>query len=248
MNVALYGPRGARWAMTERPRWAVRRDANALEIGPSAMRWSGAGLEIGIDERAVPLPRAVRGVVRLTPVIGNHTAFALDGSERHMWQPIAPLAKVEVALHEPDLRWSGTGYFDMNWGAEPLEAGFADWQWSRAHLGREAAVLYEGVRRDGSRFASALRFDPSGTPHEEELPPVAPLPRSNWLMRRRTRADHGVARVTRTWEDSPFYARSTLSTEIFGARVPAVHESLNLDHFRSPIVQRMLPYRMPRTR
>lgn len=248
LNVALYGPRGARWAMTERPRWAVRREADHFAVGGSAMHWTGDALEIEIDERACPIPWPVRGRVRLEPRMLNRVAFALDPGGRHLWQAIAPAARISVAMDKPGLSWTGDAYFDSNRGEEALEDGFRDWQWSRAHFGREVAVLYEGERADRSRFAAALRFDAAGVPHEEALPPAAPLPRSKWLMARRTRADHGRARVTRTWEDSPFYTRSALSTEIFGAKVPAVHESLSLTAFASPIVQKMLPYRMPRTR
>ena len=149
-------------------------------------------------------------------------------------------------MDAPGINWSGSAYWDSNAGSESLEAGFRDWQWSRAHAGREVAVLYEGVRRDRSRFAAALRFDASGRPHEEELPRPASLPPTLWLMPRRTRSDNGIARAVRRWEDAPFYSRSTLAARLFGADVAAVHESLSLDRFASPVVQRMLPYRMPR--
>ena len=59
--------------------------------------------------------------------------------------------------------------------------------------------------------------------------------------------DH-LASVLSTWEDAPFYARSALETTLFGERVEAVHESLSLTRFVSPIVQWMLPFRMPRRR
>jgi carotenoid 1,2-hydratase len=54
-------------------------------------------------------------------------------------------------------------------------------------------------------------------------------------------------RDLRTVEDTPFYARSLLTD---GASSPAhvVHESLSLERFRSPWVQSMLPFRMPRRR
>ena len=38
VNVALYGPRGKRWAMTERGRAAVARTPSSLAIGRSALR------------------------------------------------------------------------------------------------------------------------------------------------------------------------------------------------------------------
>jgi len=236
--------------MTERGRGSLARDAATLAIGDSAMRWAGDKLVIDIEERAVwlgcPVHPVVRGRVIVEPEQWSGQPFALDPAGRHFWRGLAPRARIRVEMERPDLSWSGSGYFDSNWGSEPLEAGFADWQWSRAHLGSGAAVLYEGVRRDGSTFAAALRFDSQGRASEEALPPEAELPRTRWLMARKTRAEHGFARVVRTWEDSPFYARSTIRGRLFGEKVLAVHESLSLDRFRSPVVQWMLPYKMPR--
>ena len=251
LNVALYGPR-ARWTMTERPRGAVTRDADTLEIGPSSVRWTGDALVIEIEERdkrlGVPWQRRVCGRVTVHPEMLNATALALDPGKRHEWQCYAPKARVEVEMENPALRWKGSGYVDSNRGSESLEEGFRVWHWSRAHLKQGAAVIYEGERRDGSHFASALRFDASGTPHHEELPLVAPLPNTLWQMERKTRADRGHAGVIKTWEDAPFYARSTLATRLFGESTVAVQESLNLNRFASPVVQFMLPYRMPRDR
>ena len=48
------------------------------------------------------------------------------------------------------------------------------------------------------------------------------------------------------WEDSPFYARSALKMRMFGHNVMAVQESISLDRLINPVVQFMLPYRMPR--
>jgi carotenoid 1,2-hydratase len=54
--------------------------------------------------------------------------------------------------------------------------------------------------------------------------------------------------VRTTLEDTPFYARSVLETEVFGKRATAMHESLSLTRFSKPWVQAMLPFRMPRVR
>jgi carotenoid 1,2-hydratase len=236
--------------MTERGRDAVARTPDLLAIGPSAMRWTGQSLVIDVEERAIwlgcPVHPPVRGRIVIHPETLARPAFGLDPDEHHHWRCIAPRARVEVKMDRPSVSWRGSGYFDSNWGREPLEKGFTDWQWSRAHCGREAAVLYEGERRDGSRFAAALRFDSAGTAHEEELPRPAKLRPSAWLMERHTRSDNGRASVLRTWEDAPFYARSTLATRLFGSEVEAVHESLSLSRFASPVVQWMLPYKMPR--
>lgn len=236
--------------MTERGHSAVGRDADNLSIGPSALRWSGGELEIAIEERdkrlGIPWQRRVAGRVRLIPEAVNGSHYALDPAARHVWHCIAPRARIEVDFGEPGLRWSGSAYLDSNFGSESLEEGFRVWHWSRAHTRRGAVVTYEGIRRDGSPFASALRFAADGTPLEAELPMVAPLPDTWWQMERKTRADRGHAGVIKTWEDAPFYARSTVATRLLGEPVVAVQESLDLDRFASPIVQFMLPYRMPR--
>lgn len=149
-------------------------------------------------------------------------------------------------MEEPGLNWKGSAYLDSNFGSESLEEGFRIWHWSRAHCANGAMVCYEGERRDGSRFSSALRFARDGTASAEAIPQVAPLPRSAWQVERRTRSDTGQASIIRTWEDTPFYSRSELQTCLQGGRVVAVQESLDLNRFRSPVVQFMLPYRMPR--
>ena len=251
LNVALYGPQ-ARWAMTERGRSAVSRDESNLVIGPSAVRWDGDVLEITIEERDKrlfnPFQRRVAGVVRVIPEALNPVAFALDPEANHVWHCLAPVARIEVEMTSPRVSWKGRAYLDHNRGSEPLEAGFRTWHWSRAHMKEGAVVCYEGERADGSLFASALRFGADGAPEPVELPPVAHLPRSKWRIARSTRSDIGVARVRRTWEDTPFYARSELASRFAGEEVIAVQESLDMVRFASPLVQFMLPYRMPRKR
>ena len=236
--------------MTERGAADTSQSRDALQIGPSAMRWENDRLIIEIEERdirlGIPWRRRVKGRIVLTPEALNSRSFKLDTQGTHCWQPIAPRARIEVQMNDPDVHWSGSAYLDGNHGSEPIEAGFRDWHWSRAHTGDDVAVIYEGNRRDGTHFASALRFDKSGTPHEEELPLVAPLPPTLWGMKRQTRADRGYASVVKTWEDSPFYARSALSMRIFGEKVVAIQESISLDRLINPVVQFMLPYKMPR--
>lgn len=247
--MALYGPQH-RWVMTERGQGAVQRDAATLAIGPSEVRWEDGALTIDIvegDTRLfVPWQRKVTGRVRVYPEMLNTAAFALDPAENHIWHCLAPCARIEVEMSAPASRWRGKAYLDHNRGAEPLETGFNTWHWSRAHLKEGALVCYEGERGDGSLFASALRFDRNGVPEPVDLPPIAALPSSGWRIDRRTRSDIGVAEVRRTWEDTPFYARSELASRFMGEEVVAVQESLDMRRFSSPLVQFMLPYRMPR--
>ena len=243
MNVALYGP-GGRWAMTERG--AATRTATTLAIGRSSLSWDGAALALRLDERCAPIPRRVRGTVRLHPGAVYGRRFTLDAAGLHRWQPIAPGARVEVALDRPNLAWSGPAYFDTNDGDGPLEEAFKSWEWSRASTPAGAAVLYEAQRRDGTSQCLALRFDGAGAVNPFEPPALVGLPATRlWRIPRSTRAEGGAA-VVKTLEDTPFYARSVLRTRLGGEAVTAVHESLSLDRFRRAWVQAMLPFRVPR--
>ena len=248
LNVCLYGTH-RRWTMTERRSKAVTQEAAALTIGPSALHWSADGtLTIDIDEIGTPLPQRVRGRIRVTPLFVNERAFTLDSNGRHQWRPIAPSARVEVELSRPDLSWSGHAYFDRNWGTEPLEDAFAYWDWSRASMGEESAILYHVDRRSDGPLSLALRFAADGTLSEFESPPNHRLPRTPiWQVARSSQADAGhPPRIVKTLEDTPFYSRSVIASHLLDRPVTAVHESLSLDRFRSRWVQHLLPYRMPR--
>ncbi len=247
INCALYSPGNDRWAMTERRADRMYRDATHLRVGPSVMRWTGNALEIELDEIGMPLPRRIRGSIRLSPEILPQRVIMLDHAGRHRWQPVAPLARVEARFEHPDLRWQGHGYFDMNSGDEPLERGFRSWQWSRARTADGAAILYNGIRRDGSRFDLALLCDPEGGVTEQEPPPRHRLPATLWRVQRDTGSAAGsMPRVVRTLEDTPFYTRSLVQGVLGNQYVTMMHEGLDLDRFSSRLVQVMLPFRMPR--
>lgn len=245
INVALYGP-GRRWCMTERGRSAVVREAKTLRIGPSGLHWQAASLEIDVREWSVPLPRPVRGRIRVQPTLINDEGLDLDPDRRHRWTPIWPAARVELDFQQPGLNWSGSGYFDHNTGSEPLEDCFENWSWSRAMTRSGPVVLYDTQERNGKRGSHALHFDHSGHWRQLPSPTSVDLPRSRWGIARPTRSDDGNARVLATWEDTPFYARSLVDTCLLGERVTAVHEGLSLQRFSSLPVQLMLPFRMPR--
>jgi carotenoid 1,2-hydratase len=233
--------------MTERGAAQVEREQSVLSIGPSTLCWTGDALQIAIDEVCTPLPRRLRGSIRLMPASLCDRSVALDAAGVHRWSPIAPCARIDVSLSDPALAWSGSGYLDSNSGAGPLEDAFETWNWSRASLGDRTLVLYDVTPRESAARTMALQFDSRGTVQDSEIPPLASLPPTGWRLARQTRA--GAAqdvRVVKTLEDGPFYSRSLLSTRLLRSTAPAIHESLSLDRFRSRWVQCLLPFRMPR--
>jgi len=233
--------------MTERPRHAVSRSVEHLRIGPSDLQWDGTALTIHINEVMVPFPSRIRGTVRVVPSAITQQEFVLNEHGNHRWWPMAPCARVQVALEQPHVRWQGDGYFDMNCGDAPIEDGFTDWQWARGALRDGTAILYEAQRRDGSALNMAMRFDDAGNMQAFQPPAVKPLRRTGWRVARSVRSEGSVS-VLRTLEDAPFYARSVVTAQLAGEPVTLMHESLSLDRFRSPVVQAMLPFRMPRAR
>jgi len=249
-NAILYGPGGRkRWSMTERSARGLTRSAEQLRIGPSSLRWDGSELVADIDERCTPLPTRMRGRISIRPEPLTAHGLRLDAAGRHRWLPLGPISRVRVSMEQPAVSWEGEGYLDSNTGDEPLERGFADWDWSRAALpdGR-CVVLYHTRDHAARERRLALEFDSTGALRDSEPPPPQPLATTPvWRVPRSTLAASGSdARVLRTLEDTPFYARSLLQTELAGERVTAVHESLSLSRFERRWVQTLLPFRMPR--
>ena len=211
------------------------------------MTWNGEALTFDIDERTFPLPSRIRGAVRVYPVAMIEHTVALDGAGRHRWSPLAACARVEVELERPNLRWTGAGYFDSNCGDEPISRAFKRWTWSRAATTNGTVILYDVTRRTGTPFRLALDCDDRGAVHPLAPPPPVVLPRTGWGIHRETQADEGRgAKVLRTLEDTPFYARSPVETTLYGQTVVAMHESLSLDRIRTGWVPWLLPFRMPR--
>jgi carotenoid 1,2-hydratase len=246
LNVSLYGSAN-RWAMTERGRQRLVRDASSLVIGPSSLTWDGTMLTIRIDEWTAPWPSRIRGTVRLRPDALTDRIFPLDAAGQHRWRPIAPCSTIEVTLDEPALRWSGSAYFDLNAGDGPLDEAFHHWDWSRAIVPSGTAIFYDVKRKAGDDLSIAMHVDRTGCARTLDGPPVADLPRTLWRMPRMTRADAGHRpALLRTFEDSPFYARSLVASHLMGGPVTAIHESLSLDRFRTPWVKALLPFRIPR--
>jgi carotenoid 1,2-hydratase len=246
VNAVLYGPNGKRWAMTERDRHALRRSDNHLCIGRSTITDSGNELSLSIDEICVPLPFRLRGTIRLRPeVLGQHD-YHIDPHGRHIWRPVMPSARIEVEMRNPQLSWTGHGYTDHNRGAAPLEQDFSQWTWARFPLREGSAILYDTMPRHGNPVSLALRYDRRGAVESFDPPPSVALQATGWRVARELRSDAADETTARTLEDTPFYARSTVTARLLGERATGMHESLSLDRFGSRWVQAMLPFRMPR--
>lgn len=250
INVCLYGQGVRRWTMTERARRHMARDARQFTVGPSQVRWDGTAVTVDIDERAMPLPQRVRGRVRVHPAGLCRYVTALDDDGHHRWGPIAPVSRVEVEFDQPQLRWRGHAYFDSNEGDEPIDGPFDEWDWARAELkdGR-TAVVYDVRQASGRDRVLALRFAPDGGVEPFGAPPRQSLPRTKWRLHPSMRSDAGAPlRRAQVLEDTPFYARAALDATLCGERVVAMHETLDVRRLRMPVVQWMLPFRMPRRR
>jgi carotenoid 1,2-hydratase len=243
INVALYGTKH-RWAMTERSSTHITRGAHSLAIGPSSLAWVGADLHVAINERCMPLPHALRGTVKLTPTDMYDQPVMLDEAGKHFWQAVAPGSRITVELENPKLSWSGHAYHDMNWGDEPLENGFKNWTWLRTNTSRGTQVLYDVERRNGSRMRFGHCFK-DGLITESDVPQRYQLPNGFWGMKRDVNSEVSP-RLIATLEDAPFYTRNHVAITLNGETCEAFHESLSLDRFKNPIVQMMLPFRMPR--
>ena len=231
--------------MTERGARSLQRDKDTLTIGPSSVRFDGASLIFNIDEKTSRWSSPIRGEVRATPRALLDRHYRLDSAGRHRWWPLAPMARIEVDLHSPAMRWSGDAYCDSNEGDEPLERGIESWHWMRGTIDRDAVVIYDVRDRRASESVFALRFARDGSVDAIRPPALCRLNSSKWLLPRATRSDTHAS-IVETLDDTPFYVRSIVNTQLCGRELICVHESLSLNRFASPIVQAMLPFRLRR--
>ncbi|MCE2658863.1 MAG: carotenoid 1,2-hydratase [Rubrivivax sp.] len=266
LNVCLYSLDGqgpSRWTMTERGSRHVQREARRFVIGPSSLSWQDDELTLDLCERGMPLPQRVLGRLRVqVPALARY-AVALDAPGQHRWVPIAPVARIEVDLAEPALRWRGKAYLDSNEGDTPVTEAFNRWDWLRATApdGR-TTVIYDTEPVQGAARVVARQFAPDGSSLALPVPPRQALPSTRWWrIQRHVRAvtsagGQGPA-VARTLEDTPFYARSVLQLPVCDEHAgqtvapeqpgfEVIHESLDAGRLRSGLVQALLPFRMPR--
>ncbi len=204
------------------------------------------GLTIVIDEVGMPLPFRVKGSVRLTPKMRTRDIYELDDLGRHFWSPIAPQADVEVTLDHPQLCGADMDTSTPTGARSPWKMTFVRWDWSRlstAEVWSFSTMSPERTARimcSRSRLTGAELHCPS--PLQRRILPSTGI----WRIGRAMRLDPSLRTpAILTLEDTPFYARSLVRT-FRGDE--GVHESLDLTRFTRPIVQAMLPFRMPRRR
>ena len=151
-------------------------------------------------------------------------------------------------MDSPSLRWRGHAYMDSNEGDEPVDRGFRDWDWARAEMANgDTCVVYDVRPRQGPDRIVAQRFAPDGSSTPWVTPQRHQLPASGWRIARGMCSESDRApEIVKTLEDTPFYVRSLLRTQLLGERVTAVHESLDIPRLVSWPVRWMLPWRMPR--
>jgi hypothetical protein len=172
---------------------------------------------------------------------------------RPIWTPTASTAggrstrarAPRCGSNSPGLNWDGHAYFDSNDGDVPLEDSFDYWNWSRASLADGgAAILYDLELKGGGFRSLALRYGTDGKVEDFVSPDQMLKLAAHPLAGRApdaVRTAGQACQVVESWVDAPFYSRSVVSTHLLGEPVTAVHESLDMRRFVSPIVQIMLP-------
>ncbi len=248
MNVALYRRERTAFALQEGVVAAGQRGGTGLTIGRSSMRWEGGRLVVDLDERETPLmgaARPIRGRVVVHPEALPGVELTIDERGEHRWWPIAPLARIEVELAEPGVRFSGHGYHDANAGDIPLEATFETWSWSRARAPDGALLTYDVDCSSGAARSLAMRVTPQGDVEPLTNTWSTSLGRTGWHLERKARVDEGQsARVVRSLEDGPFYARALVQTRLGGHDAVAMHETLAAHRLRSSVVRFFTGFRM----
>ena len=209
------------------------------------MRWEDGALVIDIDEVTVPVPSRLKGQVRLTPSAICGHEVKLDPQGLHVWRPVAPFSRIEADFDKP--------------GAFMVRRRLSRFELGRGAAGGEFRELGVVARRHEEWRRDHLRHGAEGRGHiglrarhrggrrvaEMPVPPRQEMPTTFWRMARHMRAAAPFKAVS-LLEDLPFYARTLLRVRTDEGEADAFHESLSLARFRNPVVQAMLPFRMPR--
>jgi carotenoid 1,2-hydratase len=149
-------------------------------------------------------------------------------------------------LTEPNLSWKGQAYLDSNEGDEPITEAFHVWNWSRAKMKDNSSLVFYDMTWPGQEDKLlSLRFTPQGQVEPLPAAPIQTMRKTGWQIGRRMRSD-GPVELHEQLEDTPFYQRALLKFSYAGEKLLAFHETLSVPRLLSPVVQAMLPFRMPR--
>ena len=242
INVCLYRPGGDRWAMTERSRRSLVRNARSFRVGSSQLAWEDGRLVGAIEERSAPFARRMVGKIELKPRVLNTERFRLDAGGRHVWRPVAPVAEISVDFSAPACKWTGHAYCDTNYGERMLELDFATWDWSRTAAADGTSIYYVARSLQDGESRLGVHYAADGTHERLAVPDPQALAKSGWRVARQPSSPVPVT-LSRVFEDTPFYTRNLLHDPDGGM---IVHESLDMLRFKSSWVRTLLPFRMPR--
>jgi carotenoid 1,2-hydratase len=200
VNLCLYrGGKRIAWVMSEYPGCEIEGafeepGGEGVRIGRSRILRSSTEVRFLVEERSMPLRRAVRGEIVIEPLSLPWPALQIGDDARrdadpfatagHAWQAITPRARVRASFEAPAHRIDALGYHDTNYGTAPLDESFDRWGWARFHDGEHTTVAYAFTDRDGGRRSVHLRGDSAGhvEVHADTAPPEGPLHRLAWGM------------------------------------------------------------------
>jgi carotenoid 1,2-hydratase len=247
LNVVLYGPNGRLlWTLTERSLAPAARGEDVLEIGASRVIREPNRVVVEVREHTAMMRTPVRGRIELVRESAGVAPWNLDPDGQHQWWLCMPRGRLHVDLE--GLQFSGNGYHDANAGDVALEQSFRSWSWGRAHTENNRTIVsYSVDLRGGGERTQMQEIDPEGNAHEIGSLERRAIGRTAWGIARDTLADPNTeVQVQRTFEDTPFYARTLIRAQVQGSSRVFMHEQLSLERFETRWVQHLLKYRMGR--
>ena len=246
INIVTYG-KGGRWTMTERRERHVKLTENSFRVGPSKLEWDGKKLVLEFSEITIPHFDKIEGCITVTPESVNDLEVLLKPDGTHIWRPFSPISRIEIKTNKKGWSWQGNAYLDGNFGTRALEQDFNYWTWSRLPFKDKCLTFYDADLVDGSNTNIALRFNKNGSVEEVEAPPLQPISKTKWLIKRVARSDREFSPYqSRALLDAPFYSRSELVTQIDKEQTTGVHETLDMKRFTNPLIKPLLCAKIPR--
>ena len=168
-----------------------------------------------------------------------------DGT--HVWRPFSPISRIDIKTNKKGWSWQGNAYLDGNFGTRALEQDFNYWTWSRLPFKDKCLTFYDADLVDGSHTNIALRFNKDGSVEQVDAPPLQPISKTKWLIKRVARSDNEFSPYqSRALLDAPFYSRSELVTQIDREETTGVHETLDMKRFTNPLIKPLLCAKIPR--